>query len=203
MFFILFQVAKLKRLLWKPSYLLWSQHIRKFAKTKLNFYINIWPCNFDFADAVGPKQIFLYVAAALILATSLVRLAFDVRNVLRIRYVSILKYGIRVCLYITSILFALIFHAKCQCIALWQWQCGVAAVFLCWITMIIHLSKFPFTGIYVIMLIRVFYTFLKVLFVSSFLVVTFGVTFFMAFHEPSILVSCLVEESSISLLFHS
>ncbi len=142
-----------------------------------------------FIDVTGSRSLFLFMAASLILLASITRFVFDVIAIIQIRNVAILKYAIRLCLYVTSFLFALVFHVDCQCIALWQWQCGVVAVFLSWLNLIIFLSKFPFTGIYVIMLIQIFYTFLKVLFLSFLLIVTFGLPFFMAFNEPSILVS--------------
>ena len=92
-------------------------------------------------------------------------------------------------LYILSSLFAFVYVADCQCIALWQWQCGILAVFLSWINLLIFIAKLPLSGLYVIMLIRVFTTFLKVVLLSSLLVVAFGISFYMAFREPAILVS--------------
>ena len=146
-------------------------------------------------DVTGPRRLFVYVAAALMLAMTILRVAIDALTLAHIRNVAILKCSVRLGLYSTSFLFALIFHVECQCIAPWQWQCGVMAVFLSWLNLIIHLSKFPFAGIYVIMLIRVFYTFLKVVLLSLLLAITFGLTFFMAFHEPSILVGLFLRDN--------
>ena len=88
-------------------------------------------------------------------------------------------------LFICSIVFVWVFHADCLCPLTWQWQIGVVAVFLGWIDLI---SKFPLTGIYVLMFVKILYTFLKMLIVSILLVLAFGLTFYLAFGEPKILV---------------
>ena len=59
-----------------------------------------------------------------------------------------------------------VFHVDCLCPLTWQWQIGVVAVFLGWIDLIVFISKFPFTGIYVLMLVKILYTFLRMLILS-------------------------------------
>ena len=44
-----------------------------------------------------------------------------------------------------------------------QWQAGAIAVFLGWINFIWFLKRFPAYGIYIIMVKKIFVTFLKVL----------------------------------------
>ena len=91
----------------------------------------------------------------------------------------------KILLYATSIAFVVSFMGSCcHCITSWQWQLGVLALFLGWTNLVIYASKFPLMGIYVIMLARVFYTFLKVVLLASILVIAFGLSFYMAFYDP-------------------
>jgi transient receptor potential cation channel subfamily A protein 1 len=95
---------------------------------------------------------------------------------------------IEMTLFISSIIFVWVFHNDCLCPLKWQWQVGVVAVFLGWIALIVFISKLPQTGIYVLMFLNVFYTFLKVLLLSILLVLAFALTFYLAFTEPEITV---------------
>lgn len=146
---------------------------------------------FVLAEATSAKSVFLYFAATLVILIAVIQFAHETSQFLQNHKLVILNYATKLLLYITSILFVAVYWAECQCIASWQWQCGVVAVFLSWLHLAIFVAKLPFIGIYVIMLIRVFYTFMKVVLLSSLLVVAFGISFYMAFREPSILVSVL------------
>ena len=95
---------------------------------------------------------------------------------------------LEIVLYLTSITFVWVFHYDCLCPSTWQWQLGVAAVFLGWANLIVFVSNIPFIGIYVLMFRHIFFTFLKVLIVSILLIVTFGLAFYLAFSQPDIVV---------------
>ncbi len=97
----------------------------------------------------------------------------------------------KILLYGMSIAFVVSFTGQCQCISPWQWELGVLALLQGWINLVLLAAEFPLTGIYVIMLIRVLYTFLKVSLLALVLVIAFGLSFYMAFHEPGFLVSKL------------
>ena len=104
---------------------------------------------------------------------------------------------IEIVLFLSSIIFVWVFHNDCLCPLQWQWQVGVVAVFLGWIVLIIFISKFPLTGIYVLMFVNVFATFLKVLLLSILLVVAFALAFYLAFAQPEI----MVYEQGVTLYF--
>lgn len=91
-------------------------------------------------------------------------------------------------LFVCSIIFVWVFHSDCLCPLDWQWQVGVVAVFLAWIVLIFFISKLPFAGIYVLMFYKIFKTFLKMLSLTFLLVLAFGLTFYLTFHQPEILV---------------
>ena len=108
-------------------------------------------------------------------------------------------------LYISSIMFAWVFHNDCLCAANWQWQLGALAVFLGWINLVVFVSHIPLIGIYVLMFVHIFFTFLKVLTLSILLIVAFGLTFYIAFTQPEILViilSTIIEYHAIVLFFY-
>ena len=94
----------------------------------------------------------------------------------------------RLLLYSLSIVFVIPFVSHCSCIPNWQWQLGIVALFMGWVNLVIFVSKFPLAGIYVIMFTRVFLTFLKVVLLALFLVIGFGLTFYMAFFDPEAMV---------------
>ena len=91
--------------------------------------------------------------------------------------------------FVASIIFVWIFHNDCYCSTVWQWQVGVIAVFFAWINLIIFVQKLPQTGIYVVMFISIFYTFMKMLILSFLLVVSFTLAFYMLFYRPANIVS--------------
>ena len=131
----------------------------------------------------------VYLLASLLILLIMLRFTHETSQAIQNHSTALLSYFAKIVLYIFSLLFTFVYVADCQCIALWQWQCGILAVFLSWINLLIAVAKFPLTGIYVLMLIRVFYTFLKVFLLSSLFVIAFGISFYMAFREPTILVS--------------
>ena len=106
----------------------------------------------------------------------------------RLGYIKDWNNWIEIPLYICSIVFVWVFHSDCLRPLTWQWQIGVVAVFLGWINLVVFISKFPGIGIYVLMFIEIIKTFIKTLFLSFFFVVAFGLTFYMTFTQPGILV---------------
>ena len=81
--------------------------------------------------------------------------------------------------YALSIVFVLDFTACQERTGLrfgWQWQLGAFAVMISWVNLLQNVRKFPFLGIYVLMISDVLKTFIKVFIVISFIVIgfTFG-----------------------------
>ena len=143
-----------------------------------------------FADITKARQSFIYISIIIVIIASLCRLLLEgIQFVTQFsRYLSDWVNWMEIALYILSIIFVWVFHVGCLCPLTWQWQIGVVAVFLSWIDLIVFISKFPLTGIYVLIFVKILYTFLKVLVLSILLIVAFGVTFYLAFTQPEILV---------------
>ena len=76
---------------------------------------------------------------------------------------------------------------NCFCASIGTWEAAVVAVFFGWIGLIIHLTKFPLTGIIINMLLSIFYTFLKLVIIAVLLCFTFALPLYMLLTQP---VSC-------------
>ena len=130
---------------------------------------------------------FLYFTASIVILFALCRLVLELAQiiVLRLNYVRDWINWMEVLLFVFSIIFVWVFNTECACTLIWQWQIGALSVFLAWITLIVFISKFPLVGLYVLMFVKIFYTFLKVVILSILLVIAFALTFYMAFNDPS------------------
>ena len=92
---------------------------------------------------------------------------------------------VRFLMFVFAIAFAAVFHFPCPCVTNGQWQVGVLAVFLGWINMISYIRLVPRLGVYVLMFQNVIYSFLKMLLLAVFLIIAFGLAFYMLFKTPS------------------
>ena len=133
---------------------------------------------------------FIYISSVVVLLLAFSRLVLEGIQLVSTfpRYLLDWINWMEVILFVCSIIFVWVFHVECRCPFKWQWQIGVVAVFLGWIDLIVFISKFPLTGIYVLMFVKIFYTFLRMLILSILLVVAFGLTFYLSFTQPEILV---------------
>ena len=88
-------------------------------------------------------------------------------------------------------IFSIIFVAVRPHFDHWIWQLGVLAIFQGWIVLIAYLQQWPCTGVYVLMLVHIIKSFLKVSFLALLLVVAFALTFYMQFFQHKEMVSQL------------
>ena len=129
---------------------------------------------------------FLYLSAAIVILFSIIRLCAEAFQLiqLKLRYFFDWVNWIECLLFSLAIIFAWVFNTQCLCPLRWQWQIGAIAVFLAWIDLIIIFRKLPLTGIFVVMFLDIFYTFLKMIILSFLLVIAFSLSFYMAFFVP-------------------
>ena len=104
-------------------------------------------------------------------------------------YITSLINWMQIAQYISTVIFVFIYWNECLCVADWQWEFGVAAMFLGWFVMTLFVSKLPVVGIYVLILIKICQTFLKLIFLAAILLVAFGLTLHMVFFDPTVKVS--------------
>jgi len=85
-----------------------------------------------------------------------------------------------------------VYANDCYCVLNWQWQVGVAAVFLGWMVFVLFLSKFPYIGIYVVIFLKIFTSFVKMIVLTSILVFSFAIVFLMLFADETVkvLIKC-------------
>lgn len=139
-----------------------------------------------------PRLIFSYVFAALVilvaiyhLVVEMLRLTYGIKS-----YFTSIKNYLELALYICSVVFVFTFATPCGCPKDWQWQVGIFVVFLGWINLIFFASKFPRTGIYVLVFKEILQTFLSLVAFGLLLVIAFSLVLYMMFYSPTASVSC-------------
>lgn len=112
----------------------------------------------------------------------------EIFQLLLLRFIYILDWvnWLEIIMFACSIVFGVVFTNQCLCPYDWQWQVGAIALFLAWIELIIFIRKLPLTGIYILMFVNIFYTFLKMIVLTLLLVVAFALAFYMAFYDPAL-----------------
>lgn len=89
-------------------------------------------------------------------------------------------------LYITAIVFvSTMFINDCGCPAIWQWQVGIASIFLGWLNFVFLAAHFPVITLYVIIFRDIFITYFKLLLFALLLISSFSIILFMMFHDPT------------------
>ena len=149
-------------------------------------------------------NIFLYVAAAVVLLSAGARLAVEVFQLMKRlhhyllnveNYIEWLTYGF-------SVVFVSHFGSNCWCPTNWQWQLGAIAVFLAWINLILFLKRVPLLGIYVLMFNTILYTFLKFVVIAFLFVVAFCIAFYMILYKAVIVSGSLFMHTYIHTYVH-
>lgn len=93
--------------------------------------------------------------------------------------------NIQIPMLIFTLLFASAILEECLCAAKWQWRIGTVTVFIAWMRLFFELHQFPMIGLYVEMLQKILQQFINVSVVAAVLVFSFGIPFYMAFHDPA------------------
>ena len=82
---------------------------------------------------------------------------------------------------VLTIIFVSGFANDCWCAPPWQWQIGALAVFLAYILFILQLGGMPYFGVYIHMLVNIVITFVELVFLPFFLILSFAIPFYMLF----------------------
>ena len=93
-------------------------------------------------------MIFLEIAAVLIILYSIIRLVLEFGYFTQQLYLYFFDIAtwVNVPLYIFAIIFVSIFGRECLCPPEWQWQVGIAAVFLVWAHLILYMRRMRVLG---------------------------------------------------------
>ena len=132
------------------------------------------------------RFVYVSVARVFVIIYSVIMLIRELAQAIqfRLEYLTSFVNYIEVSLFIFTIMFASVRSNQCYCTRSWQWQFGVIAVFLSWIALIISIRKLPVVGIYVVMFIKIFNNFMKVVILALLLISAFAFPLYMMFFDP-------------------
>uniref|UniRef100_A0A1X7TN60 Uncharacterized protein n=1 Tax=Amphimedon queenslandica TaxID=400682 RepID=A0A1X7TN60_AMPQE len=132
------------------------------------------------------SQIYTNITSVCLIVYSAIMIIREVFQLVLFReeYLTSFVNFIEVPLFIFTIMFASVHSNQCYCTHSWQWQIGVIAVFFSWIALIFSIRKLPVVGIYVVMFIKIFNNFIKVVVLALLLILAFAVPFYMMFYDP-------------------
>ena len=93
---------------------------------------------------------FIKVAGGIIILVSTIRLLLELLWLIRQVHLYFADFGIctlvEVPLFVSSIIFAVVFDRECLCPRDWQWQVGIVAVFLVWIDLLLYMRRMRILG---------------------------------------------------------
>lgn len=128
------------------------------------------------------------------LIVAITRILFEIVqfSTRRLSYIKSPENSLEMIQYICTVIFVWVYHNQCLCPLDWQWQVGVVALFLGWINLILFVSKLPYIGLYVLIFIKIFKTFVTMVVLTMLLILSFGLPFFMVFFDSGVVVSFMI-----------
>ena len=128
---------------------------------------------------------FKVLALLLILVRTLFE-AYQLYNQKVVNYVLCWENWLEVaqCLSTTIFLFR-VTGDECYCPSTLEWQAGIVSLALSSLVLILWTETLPWIGIYVIIMKKIVYSFLKVALFGLLLIIAFGLAFYMLFYRPS------------------
>ncbi|RDD37563.1 Transient receptor potential cation channel subfamily A member 1-like protein [Trichoplax sp. H2] len=119
---------------------------------------------------------FVGIGSVIVTVLSAVRLAIELFQVFYQRFEY---FTLENLLEVTGFIMSLLFTAGAiQLRFYWRLQFGAVAIFLAWFNLILFIRKFPIIGIYVVMFIDIFNTFVKFFVIFMLFITAFGLAFF-------------------------
>ena len=86
---------------------------------------------------------------------------------------------------IASIIFVTsVDRQSCFCPSRSGWEAGIVSIALTWVVLVVWVQTMHLIGIYVIIMLRIIRSFLKVAIFGILLVVGFGLSFYLLFYQP-------------------
>ena len=133
-----------------------------------------------------PQYILTTVLSVFVILLALYHLLVEISQMIYsiTDYFKAIQNYVQLALFPLSIMFVFTFPNHCGCPTNWQWQIGIFVVLLAWINLIFFASKFPSTGVYVLVFRQISITFFKVAAFSIILIMGFSLILFMMFNTP-------------------
>ena len=131
-----------------------------------------------------------YVICSLSLCTSKRSLYSMFIAIKQATYIWDLTNWIELILFLLSIVFSILVFVMNEkfCLSAWQWQMGVAIIWLSWIELIFLSTQFQFIGFHALMFIEILKTLFKFLPLALLLIFGFGLTFHFLLYSPNLMV---------------
>lgn len=87
------------------------------------------------------------------------------------------------CISIAMFLFD-VSGSDCFCPSMREWEAGIVSLALTWVVLLVWLQTMHWIGIYVTIMLKIIYSFVKVAVFGVLLIVAFGLSFYMLFYRP-------------------
>ena len=91
------------------------------------------------------------------------------------------ELGVRVGVFLFTIIFVSGFANDCWCTPPWQWQIGALVMFLAYFNAVLLLKGLPRVGVYISMLLKIVATFVLLIYLPILLILAFAFPFYMLF----------------------
>ena len=149
-----------------------------------------------YTDLSNATSNFLSIATVLLVILSCINLTLEGLQIFnrKLKYFSEWQNYVELSLSTLTIVFVLsVRFNDCFCSNASQWQLGSVVIFLAWVNLILLMKSIPFVAISINMLISIMNSFIKLVFLSMLLIVSFGIPLFLLFHHPvnSFVYSCM------------
>ena len=91
---------------------------------------------------------FIQATAVIVILFSIIQFVLESMRFIRKLHILFADFGtwVKVPLFIFTIIFAAVFNRECFCPRDWQWQIGIAAVFLVWVHLILYMRRMTVLG---------------------------------------------------------
>ena len=140
-----------------------------------------------YTDLSDAERHFLSTATVFLVVLSCLNLILEGMQIFnrKLKYFTDWKNYVEISLSSLTISFVLSMRFNdCYCPNASQWQLGSVVIFLAWIDLILLISSIPFVALSINMLISIMKSFLKFIVLPLLLIISFGIPFFLLFHEP-------------------
>ena len=149
-----------------------------------------------YTDLSNATSNFLSIATVLLVILPCINLTLEGLQIFnrKLKYFTEWQNYVEISLSTLTIVFVLsVRFNDCFCSNASQWQLGSVVIFLAWVNLILLMKSIPFVAISINMLISIMNSFIKLVFLSMLLIVSFGIPLFLLFHHPvnSFVYSCM------------
>ena len=138
-------------------------------------------------DSSRVERHFLSIVTVIVVALCCINLCLEGLQIIKRKLKYFREWRNYVEISVSSLAISFVLSMRfndCYCPNATQWQLGSATIFLAWIDLILLINAIPFVALSINMLISIIKSFLRFIFLPVLLVVSFGIPFYLLFHQP-------------------